>query len=107
MSPDPVPLPVPRENRVRLELPATRALPRRLLLVSRDGCMLAYLFSGSRKGSTTELVYAAASVGACDCDLASPTLHVGSASIPLTRAEAEKVAETFSAAGLRLMGVAA
>ncbi len=101
MSPGLLALEVSTPGRVTLDLPASRAMPRRLRLVCRDGCLIAYLFTGSRKGSTKELVCACAAVGSCR--LISSTLNMGSAFLPLTEAESSAVAATFRAAGLRIL----
>jgi hypothetical protein len=99
------PLAAPNQTRVELDLPSSRGMPRRLRLVARDGCLIAYLFAGGRKGSTTELVYSHAAVSGCS--LSEDTLRVGATSIVLTDAEAAKVAEAFRSIGLLVLGLAA
>jgi hypothetical protein len=80
-------------------------MPRSLRLVARDGCLLAYLFAGSREVRAKETMYASASLGVCS--LTGRTLHVGTASVRLTETEVCKVAEAFQPVGLLTMGTAA
>lgn len=90
-------------QRASLELPATRAMPRRLRLTVAGPNLLAEVLLGRPKRPARSLSYGGADTSACwlACEAsASPVLWVGLWSINLAPAEVAPVREFFRGAGI-------